>query len=278
MFNKLADKSASTMEKVSAGVSLVGEFIQSGLSIASGAIDNFYAESLEKLDMKHESEIRAIDEKLQNEIELLQNNGMTKDEMLNKELQDAINAGNLEAIAQKEKEIAILKATKQANKAKEESNKDFARKKHKQEVALFNSKKAMDIVNATISFGLGLVNLWSTVWQLGPIAGAVLGGVMSGVLTGIYASQVAMIASQQPPPPPRFEQGTNFAPGGMALVGERGAELMSVPRGASITPADQTSSLLTPPVVNVRVMVGDRELRNVVATATVENQAFEGNR
>jgi hypothetical protein len=35
---------------------------------------------------------------------------------------------------------------------------------------------------------------------------------------------------------PRFAGGTNFAPGGMAWVGERGAELVNLPRGASVTP------------------------------------------
>lgn len=41
-----------------------------------------------------------------------------------------------------------------------------------------------------------------------------------------------------------FATGTRFAPGGLALVGERGPELMSVPRGAQITPAAQTANLL----------------------------------
>ena len=41
-----------------------------------------------------------------------------------------------------------------------------------------------------------------------------------------------------------FAVGTRFAPGGLALVGERGPELMQVPRGAQITPAAQTANLL----------------------------------
>jgi hypothetical protein len=39
---------------------------------------------------------------------------------------------------------------------------------------------------------------------------------------------------------PGFASGTDFAPGGMALVGEKGPELVNLPRGASVTPTFQT--------------------------------------
>ena len=42
----------------------------------------------------------------------------------------------------------------------------------------------------------------------------------------------------------RFAKGTPFAPGGMALVGERGAELVNLPRGASVENAQQTAKLM----------------------------------
>jgi len=38
----------------------------------------------------------------------------------------------------------------------------------------------------------------------------------------------------------QFAMGTDFAPGGRALVGERGPEVVNVPRGASVTPAHRT--------------------------------------
>lgn len=38
---------------------------------------------------------------------------------------------------------------------------------------------------------------------------------------------------------PGFANGTNFAPGGLAMVGERGPELVSLPRGARVTPNHQ---------------------------------------
>lgn len=39
-----------------------------------------------------------------------------------------------------------------------------------------------------------------------------------------------------------FASGTNYAPGGMAMVGERGPELMSVPQGSQIQPSHSTNT------------------------------------
>ena len=41
-----------------------------------------------------------------------------------------------------------------------------------------------------------------------------------------------------------FAVGTRNAPGGMSLVGERGPELINIPRGSSVIPAAQTSNML----------------------------------
>lgn len=43
---------------------------------------------------------------------------------------------------------------------------------------------------------------------------------------------------------PGFALGTNFAPGGLSVVGERGPELMYIPRGAQIIPNNQASGML----------------------------------
>jgi cyanate permease len=41
-----------------------------------------------------------------------------------------------------------------------------------------------------------------------------------------------------------FAVGTRNAPGGMALVGERGPELVNLPRGSQVIPAAQTSNMM----------------------------------
>jgi hypothetical protein len=43
---------------------------------------------------------------------------------------------------------------------------------------------------------------------------------------------------------PRFADGTNFAPGGLAMVGERGRELVRLPRGSQVIPNGQTEAML----------------------------------
>lgn len=43
---------------------------------------------------------------------------------------------------------------------------------------------------------------------------------------------------------PAFAKGTNFAPGGMALVGEQGPEIVNLRRGSSVTPAGETRRLM----------------------------------
>ncbi len=42
---------------------------------------------------------------------------------------------------------------------------------------------------------------------------------------------------------PKFANGTNFAPGGLSIVGERGPELVNLPRGASVTPNSELMSM-----------------------------------
>ncbi|MDW9523791.1 tail length tape measure protein [Sinorhizobium meliloti] len=45
---------------------------------------------------------------------------------------------------------------------------------------------------------------------------------------------------------PGFAAGTNFAPGGLAIVGEKGPELVNLPRGSSVTPNHRLNAPLAP--------------------------------
>ena len=59
---------------------------------------------------------------------------------------------------------------------------------------------------------------------------------------------------------PSYASGTHFAPGGMALVGEMGPELVNLPRGSQVIPDPQLGSAVT---VNVNVegsVVAERDL------------------
>lgn len=272
--------------------STIADVVKQSMGIASEAISNFYDQQTEELSMNHEMQIEAIDERLQRELELLENNGMTKSERLNAELmelQDKLAKEKdltaqkdlAEAISGKQKEIAIMKAKDQADQAKRQADKKYAKEKHKMDVEQFKSKQALDIANVWMSAASGIVSAWASAatW---PFPTTAIGIAMAGVLTGLIMTmagvQTGLIASQKPPPPPRFQAGTTSAPGGMSLIGERGAELMNVPSGASITPAKETKSMLQPPNVFVRVFVGSEEVKNIVTQANIENRMYEANR
>lgn len=45
-------------------------------------------------------------------------------------------------------------------------------------------------------------------------------------------------------PIPKFAGGTDFAPGGLAVVGERGPELVNLPRGSQVIPAGRTAAMM----------------------------------
>ena len=62
--------------------------------------------------------------------------------------------------------------------------------------------------------------------------------VMIGLIAAAGAIQMAVIASQ------KFAAGTRDAPGGMALVGERGPEIVNIPKHSQVFSAGQTSTML----------------------------------
>lgn len=87
---------------------------------------------------------------------------------------------------------------------------------------------------------LGSIRNFANSLKSGDILGVVEGvlGILESIggLTGgfnIGGMQFGTGASSRIP---RFAGGTNFAPGGLSWVGERGAELVNLPRGASVTP------------------------------------------
>ncbi len=58
-------------------------------------------------------------------------------------------------------------------------------------------------------------------------------GLITGGLTGGGGSSTVMVGNYAMP---KFAKGTDFAPGGMALVGENGPEILNIPRGGQVIP------------------------------------------
>lgn len=63
---------------------------------------------------------------------------------------------------------------------------------------------------------------------------------------------------------PKFADGTNYAPGGLALVGERGPELVNLPRGSQVTPNNALGNVN----ITIGTLVGSNgmtELANILS-------------
>lgn len=96
-------------------------------------------------------------------------------------------------------------------------------------------------------------------------AGDILGSLFGGGGGLGYGS----IGSNIPLGPFPYANGTNFHPGGMAIVGERGPELLRLPRGSAVTPNNKLGGMGGTTIVqNINVMPG----------ATTESAKQAGNR
>lgn len=87
---------------------------------------------------------------------------------------------------------------------------------------------------------LGSIRNFANSLKSGDILGVVEGvlGILEGIggMTGGFNIGGMRFGTGAASRIPRFAGGTGFAPGGLAWVGERGAELVNLPRGASVTP------------------------------------------
>ena len=106
---------------------------------------------------------------------------------------------------------------------------------------------------------------------MGDVIGAVWTGISSGVKTAINIvigaidaiiggiNSVQLHIDLRPPIGPELKfdyngpnlptigylaAGTDSAPGGLSVVGERGPEILNIPKGSTVTPAAQTAELL----------------------------------
>ncbi len=89
-----------------------------------------------------------------------------------------------------------------------------------------------------------LWKMYVTQQIVGMITGALSGlvGISMPTTSQIMANSNSILAGMTPMAP-GFANGTNNAPGGMAWVGERGPELVNLPRGSQVIPAHRASQM-----------------------------------
>lgn len=178
-------------------------------------------EWLDKVGPKFDTAISGIQSIGDSISGIIQNNAQSKTKALDEEMAQRLAAvqGNKEA------ELAI--------------HKEFEDRKAKIEKEAAKKRKAIALVQAVINTAQAVIKGLADSGPFGAIAAGIVG-----------AAQIAVIASQS------FAKGTFGAPGGPALVGEYGPEMVTLPRGARVTPANQTSTIM----------------RNVLGSARQENQ------
>lgn len=87
---------------------------------------------------------------------------------------------------------------------------------------------------------------------------------------------------------PGFANGTNFAPGGLAMVGERGPELVNLPRGSRVTPNNELGGMTRVEIadttglfrfrVNGQIMEAAPSIASAGASGGVSQMRRAGNR
>ena len=116
------------------------------------------------------------------------------------------------------------------------TEKEYEKKKAALEMKQARYAKAQALINAGISTAQAIV---TTLAQLGATPWGIAASVIAGAMG---AAQMAIIASK---PLAQYEKGRKGGKGEYAIVGEKGAEIMYVPQGASIIPhnkiADQAA-------------------------------------
>lgn len=144
--------------------------------------------------------------------------------------------------------LRVNSAMKQISTIGQEINRGFLTDFTQQ---IRNGATAMDALRAAGVNALGRIadklaqmaadNLWASAFGgssgLGGFFGSLFGGGGASAVGG-YAMSSGLGAGTGGLSFPMFANGTNYAPGGPALVGEDGPEIVNLPRGAQVVPND----------------------------------------
>ena len=174
-------------------------------------------------------------------------------------IEDLVNSGVITKEEGESRKRAAEVRTKQKHDELEKQKADLEQKQAKWQ-------KANSIIQTTIATSQAIMKALA---EAGPFAGPIL----TAVIGAMGAAQVAIIASQ---PIPKYANGTDNHPGGLAIVGDGGRqEVIETDNGAYITPSDPTlvdlpkRAKVIPDLIDYRKMVLhsdalmlDRQMRN----------------
>ena len=174
-------------------------------------------------------------------------------------IEDLVNSGVITKEEGESRKRAAEVRTKQKHDELEKQKADLEQKQAKWQ-------KANSIIQTTIATSQAIMKALAE-------AGPFVGPILTAVIGAMGAAQVAIIASQ---PIPKYANGTDNHPGGLAIVGDGGRqEVIETDNGAYITPSVPTlvdlpkRAKVIPDLIDYRKMVLhsdalmlDRQMRN----------------
>jgi hypothetical protein len=181
----------------------------------------------------------------------------------------------------RQKQRDALVAGQQSELGKQDFDAAGPIEKYARSVQDLNTAVQNDAVGAFQDLTSGLIDAALHAKNLGDVAKNVFLNLIQQILTqtlqkealpGLEAAGSALLHFI-----PGFAGGTNSAPGGLALVGEKGPELVNLPRGASVAPTFKTLDALSAMRAPNASRPGNVTLNvNVDAGGAISQEAIEG--
>lgn len=132
--------------------------------------------------------------------------------------------------------------TTDAEEAKQDASKKYVSEKELEDkkAKLKLKQQRLDKANAIFQIGLNTAMAIMSIWAQVPKGDfGITAGVMTGLVAALGATQLAVAAAK---PLSQYAKGRKGGEGEYALVGERGAEIMYIPNGASIIPNNKINT------------------------------------
>jgi len=120
------------------------------------------------------------------------------------------------------------------DKKKEDLNKEYKDKKNELAKEVFEADKRNRIIGVISDAASAIMGWWKAATRLGPFAGPIFAGVMTGLTVALSAAQISMIARQKFVP--AMQEGGTAS--GLTRINERGGEILNLPGGTVVIPAD----------------------------------------
>lgn len=262
-FKAGASVAVAALQSISAVMQMQQQMAQANYDRQRDMLASLQEAELEALNAKYEAEQEAIDAKYEEdettaedeeaarlaELEAyrLSLRGKTDAEIeaaLAKKKLELKSAADSKALSeQKAAEEAALEKKKAAEEA--QIKKDYAMQEWLVDVQAFKSKQDYDKKAVVMATALGIVQAWASAMMVPFPGNVIVGGVLTALMVGTAAAQLGQISSQSPPAPPAFASGVTNFEGGLAVVGERGRELVNLPAGSNVITNENTEKLLS---------------------------------